>query len=239
MERKALVTGGSRGIGRAIAEALVARGYRVAIASRNPEEAAQSLGAVPLPTDLEKDDPKGLVKRALEALGGLHVLVHAAAVNVRKPALELSYEEWRRVLYLHLDVAFLLAQAAAPHMAEAGWGRVLFIGSVTTFTAGGPVPIPAYTTAKTALLGLTRALAKEWARLGLRANLLCPGYVETEFTLPLRQNPELYEPITARIPMGRWARPEEIARVAAVLCGDEAEYLTGQAVAVDGGFLAY
>ncbi|BDG25234.1 SDR family NAD(P)-dependent oxidoreductase [Thermus thermophilus] len=99
MERKALVTGGSRGIGRAIAEALVARGYRVAIASRNPEEAAQSLGAVPLPTDLEKDDPKGLVKRALEALGGLHVLVHAAAVNVRKPALELSYEEWRRVLY--------------------------------------------------------------------------------------------------------------------------------------------
>ena len=185
MERKALVTGGSRGIGRAIAEALVARGYRVAIASRNPEEAAQSLGAVPLPTDLEKDDPKGLVKRALEALGGLHVLVHAAAVNVRKPALELSYEEWRRVLYLHLDVAFLLAQAAAPHMAEAGWGRVLFIGSVTTFTAGGPVPI------------------------------------------------------TARIPMGRWARPEEIARVAAVLCGDEAEYLTGQAVAVDGGFLAY
>ena len=70
-------------------------------------------------------------------------------------------------------------------------------------------------------------------------NLLCPGYVETEFTLPLRQNPELYEPITARIPMGRWARPEEIARVAAVLCGDEAEYLTGQAVAVDGGFLAY
>ncbi|GAA6754592.1 SDR family oxidoreductase [Thermus thalpophilus] len=244
MERAALVTGGSRGIGRAIAEALLRRGFRVAIASRQPQEAvaawrAEGLPAHALAADMEREDLEALVARAAEALGGLHVLVHAAAVNVRKPALELSYEEWRRVLYLHLDAAFLLAKAAAPHMARAGWGRILFLGSVTTFTAGGPVPIPAYTTAKTALLGLTRALAKEWAPLGIRVNLLCPGYVETDFTLPVRQNPELFGPITARIPLGRWAKPEEIARVAAVLCGEEAEYLTGQAVVVDGGFLAY
>ncbi|GAA5334488.1 MULTISPECIES: SDR family NAD(P)-dependent oxidoreductase [Thermus] len=242
--RTALVTGGSRGIGRAIAEALLRKGFRVAIASRNPEEAVAALQkegwpALALKSDLETEDPARLVEDAHRALGGLHVLVHAAAVNVRKPALELAYEEWRRVLYLHLDVAFLLAKAAAPRMAEAGWGRILFLGSVTTFTGGGPVPIPAYTTAKTALLGLTRALAKEWAPLGIRVNLLCPGYVETEFTLPVRQNPELYGPITARIPLGRWAKPEEIAQVAAVLCGEEAEYLTGQAVVVDGGFLAY
>ncbi|MEJ5336218.1 MULTISPECIES: SDR family NAD(P)-dependent oxidoreductase [Thermus] len=244
MERKALVTGGSRGIGRAIAEALLRQGVGVAIASRHPGEAAEALKreglpALALPVDLEKDPPEALVAEAAEALGGLHILVHAAAVNVRKPALELSYEEWRRVLYLHLDVAFLLAKAAFPHMAQAGFGRVIFLGSVTTFTAGGPVPIPAYTTAKTALLGLTRALAKEWAPHGIRVNLLCPGYVETEFTLPVRQNPALYGPITARIPLGRWAKPEEIAQVAAFLAGEGAEYLTGQAVVVDGGFLAY
>lgn len=244
MERKALVTGGSRGIGRAIAEALLRQGVGVAIASRQPEEAVEAfrkegLPAMAFPVDLEKEPPGALVARAAEALGGLHILVHAAAVNVRKPAVELTYEEWRQVLYLHLDVAFLLAQAAFPHMARAGFGRITFLGSVTTFTGGGPVPIPTYTTAKTGLLGLTRALAKEWAPQGIRVNLLCPGYVETEFTLPVRQNPELYGPITARIPLGRWARPEEIARVAAFLAGEGAEYLTGQAVVVDGGLLAY
>jgi 2-deoxy-D-gluconate 3-dehydrogenase len=244
MERKALVTGGSRGIGQAIAAALLRRGVGVAIASRRPEEAVaafreEGLPALGLQVDLENDPPETLVARSVEALGGLHILVHAAAVNVRKPAMELSYEEWRRVLYLHLDVAFLLAKAAFPYMAREGFGRVIFLGSVTTFTAGGPVPIPAYATAKTALLGLTRALAKEWAPWGIRVNLLCPGYVETDFTLPLRQNPDLYEPITARIPLGRWAKPEEIARVAAFLASEEAEYLTGQAVVVDGGFLAY
>ncbi len=241
--RVALVTGGSRGIGRAIAEALLKRGFKVGVASRQPEEAvrafqSQGFAAFPVPIDLEKDPPELAVERAV-AEGGLHVLVHAAGINVRKPALELSYEEWRRVLYLHLDVAFLLAKAAAPHMARAGFGRILYIGSVTTFTSGGPVPIPAYATAKTALLGLTRSLAKEWAPLGIRVNLLCPGYVKTDFTAPVWSNPDLYGPITARIPLGRWASPEEVAKVGAFLCSEEADYLTGQAVVVDGGFLAY
>ncbi|WP_041433612.1 SDR family NAD(P)-dependent oxidoreductase [Thermus sp. CCB_US3_UF1] len=241
--RVALVTGGSRGIGLALVQELLAKGFKVGVASRHPETAVadltrQGLAAFAVPIDLEHEPPEKAVAQAV-AQGGLHVLVHAAGINVRKPALELGYEEWRRVLYLHLDVAFLLAKAAAPHMAQAGWGRILFLGSATTFTSGGPVPIPAYTTAKTALLGLTRALAKEWAPLGIRVNLLCPGYVKTEFTAPVWGNPELYNPITARIPLGRWASPEEIAKVGAFLCTDEAGYLTGQAVVVDGGFLAY
>ncbi|MCS7059286.1 MAG: SDR family oxidoreductase [Meiothermus sp.] len=244
MERVALVTGGSRGIGRAIAEELLRRGFRVGVAARQPHEAVEELRdrglpAFGVPTDLAQDPPQEVVRRTIAQAGSLHVLVHAAGVNVRKPALELSYEEWRRVLYLHLDVAFLLAQAAAPSMVQVGWGRVLFIGSVTTFSGGGPVRIPAYTTAKTALLGLTRALAKEWAPLGIRVNLLCPGYVKTEFTSAVWENPELYGPITSRIPLGRWATPEEIARVGGFLCSEEADYLTGQAVVADGGFLAY
>ncbi len=242
--RVALVTGGSRGIGRALAEGLLKKGFKVGIAARRPEEAVEALKekgleAFPVPIDLERDPPEGAVEAALAQGGGLHALVHAAGVNVRKPALELSYEEWRRVLYLHLDVAFLLARAAAPHMARAGWGRILFIGSVTTFTSGGPVPIPAYATAKTGLLGLTRALAKEWAPLGIRVNLLCPGYVRTGFTAPVWGDPGLYAAITARIPLGRWASPEEIAQVGLFLLSEEADYLTGQAVVADGGFLAY
>jgi 2-deoxy-D-gluconate 3-dehydrogenase len=241
--RVALVTGGSRGIGRAIAEELLRKGFKVGVVSRHPQETVEAFRREGLPAfavalDLENDSPEKAVSLALDE-GGIHVLVHAAGINIRKPALELSYPEWRRVLYLHLDVAFLLAQAAAPHMAQAGWGRILFIGSVTTFTSGGPVPIPAYATAKTALLGLTRALAKEWAPLGIRVNLLCPGYVQTDFTAPVWSNPDLYNPITARIPLGRWASPQEIAKVGAFLCTEEADYLTGQAVVVDGGFLAY
>lgn len=241
--RVALVTGGSRGIGKAIAAELLKKGFRVGLASRRPEDAVEAflhsgLPAFPVPVDLESEPPEKAVEQAA-AQGGLHVLVHAAGINIRKPALELSFEEWRRVLYLHLDVAFMLAKAAAPLMAQSGWGRILFIGSVTTFTSGGPVPISAYATAKTALLGLTRALAKEWAPMGIRVNLLCPGYVKTEFTSPIWSNPELYARISSRIPIGRWASPEEVAKVGAFLCTDEADYLTGQAVVVDGGFLAY
>ncbi|MBO1437654.1 SDR family oxidoreductase [Meiothermus sp. CFH 77666] len=244
MQRVALITGGSRGIGWALAEELLLRGFRVGIVSRNPSEAveafqARDLPAFAVPLDLTERPPQEAVRQVLAQAGALHVLVHAAGLNIRKPALELSYEDWRRVMYLHLDVAFLLAQAAAPYMAQTGWGRVLFIGSVTTFSGGGPVHIPAYATAKTGLLGLTRALAKEWAALGIRVNLLCPGYVKTEFTAAVWQNPAFYEPITNRIPLGRWAEPRDIARVGAFLCGEEADYLTGQAVVVDGGFLAY
>jgi len=244
MERIALITGGSRGIGNALAEALLHKGFRVGIVSRNPENAveafrAEGLPAFGVPLDLERDPPQQAIEQVLAQAGGVHVLIHAAGINVRKPSLEMSFEEWRRVLYLHLDVAFLLAQAAAPHMIEAGWGRILFIGSVTTFSGGGPIPISAYATAKTGLLGLTRVLAKEWGARGIRVNLLCPGYVQTDFTAAVWSNPALYNPITARIPLGRWALPEDIARVGCFLCSDESDYLTGQAVVVDGGFLAY
>ncbi|WP_105317130.1 SDR family NAD(P)-dependent oxidoreductase [Thermus tenuipuniceus] len=241
--RVAIVTGGSRGIGRALAEELAKKGFKVGIVSRHPEGAVKSfqemgLPAFPVAVDLEKDPPEKVVDLAL-AEGDIHALIHAAGINVRKPALELSYEEWRRVLYLHLDVAFLLAKAVAPHMACVGWGRILFIGSVTTFTSGGPVPIPAYVSAKTGLLGLTRALAKEWAPLGIRVNLLCPGYVQTDFTAPVWSNPDLYQAITSRIPVGRWASPGEIAKVGALLCTEDMDYVTGTTVVVDGGFLSY
>jgi len=242
--RVALIAGGSRGIGYAIGERLGTWGVKLAIAARNPAQALANLRkkgieAAAFPTDLEKEAPARLVEETIKAFGRLDILIHAAGINIRKPSLELTYEEWRRVQYLHVDAAFLLAQAAAPHMRALGFGRILFIASIQSFTGGGPLPITAYNTAKTALLGLTRGLAKEWAPWGIRVNALAPGFTQTEFTRPVWSREDLAQAITARIPVGRWATPEEMAGAGAFLCSEEAEYITGQVLVADGGFLVY
>lgn len=242
--RVALITGGSRGIGYAIGERLAKEGVRLAVVARKPEEAVTRLRekgfeAVGLPMDLEQADPAEAVAATVEVFGRLDILVHAAGLNIRKPALEMSYEEWRRIQYLHVDVAFLLAKAAAPHMRELGWGRILFIASIQSFIGGGPLTITAYNTAKTALLGLMRGLAKEWAPWGIRVNALAPGFTKTEFNVPLWSNPESYQLFASRIPVGRWAEPEEMAGAGAFLCSEEAGYITGQVLVVDGGYLIY
>lgn len=244
-ERVALVAGGSRGMGRAIAERLGRDGVRLAIAARKPEEAVeamkgQGLDAHAFAADLAEGDPADCVEAVRERLGRLDILVYVAGANVRKPALELTFEEWRKVQHLNVDVAFLLARAAAPGMIERGWGRIVVIGSVNTFSGGfEDLPLVAYATSKTAVLGMVRSLGKEWARHGVTTNLLCPGYVLTEFTAPIhKDNPALFERISRRIPIGRWAEPEDMAGAAAFLCSEEARYMTGQSLTVDGGYLA-
>ncbi len=242
-ERVALVTGGSRGIGRAIADRLAARGARLAIVSRDPQAAVGELGrqgieAFAVPADLAADDPRAAVERAVAHYGRLDILVHSAGANIRKPALELTLDEWRRIQRLNVEAAFLAAQAAAPHMLERRWGRVLFVASVMSFHGGfETIPITAYTTSKAALLGLTRGLGKEWAPSGITVNALCPGYTRTDFTAPVQQNPALDQAITRRIPAGRWGEPDDMGQAGAFLCSDEAAYITGQSLVVDGGFL--
>lgn len=241
--RVALVTGGSRGIGRAIGERLAARGVRLAIANRDPGAAVdemrrQGIDALAVPADLAVDDPRSAVERTVAHYGRLDVLVHSAGANVRKPALELTLEEWRRVQHLNVDAAFLAARAAAPHMLERQWGRILFVASIMSFHGGFErLPITAYTTSKAALLGLARGLGKEWAPGGITVNALCPGYTRTEFTAPVQQNPSLDQAITRRIPAGRWAEPDDMGEAGAFLCSEEARYITGQSLVVDGGFL--
>jgi NAD(P)-dependent dehydrogenase (short-subunit alcohol dehydrogenase family) len=117
---------------------------------------------------------------------------------------------------------------------------MLFIASIMSFHGGfQTLPITAYTTSKAALLGLVRGLGKEWAPGGIRVNALCPGYTRTEFTAPVQKNPALDDAITGRIPVGRWAEPDDMGEVGAFLCSDEAAYITGQSLVVDGGFLVY
>jgi 2-deoxy-D-gluconate 3-dehydrogenase len=243
--RVALVTGGSRGIGRAIAERLAARGTRLAVLNRRPEEAVgemrrEGIDALALPVDLGAEDPGPAVERVLAHFGRLDILVYSAGANIRKPALEFTLEEWRHVNRLNLEAAFLCAQACAPHMLERGWGRMLFIASIMSFHGGfETLPITAYTTTKAGLLGMVRGLAKEWAPGGVRVNALCPGYTRTEFTAAVQKNRALDDAITGRIPVGRWAEPEEMGEAGAFLCSEEAGYISGQSLVVDGGFLVY
>ncbi len=242
--RVALVTGGSRGIGRAIAERLAARGVRLAILSRKPEAAvgemrSQGIEALAIPLDLATEAPEAAVGKTLERYGRLDILVHSAGVNIRKPALAMSLEEWRLIQRVNVEAAFLLAKAAAPAMLERDWGRMLFVASIQSFHGGFKLPLTAYNAAKAALMGLVRGLAKEWAAGGIRVNALAPGFTKTELTLPVQSDPELSREIVARIPVGRWAEPEEMAEAGAFLCSEEASYITGQALVVDGGFLIY
>lgn len=243
--RVALVTGGSRGIGRAIAEKLGERGARLAISSREPEQAADELNAagleaLPLQADLSRGEAaERLVEDTLAHFGQLDVMVYAAGLNIRRPALEMTAEEWRAVQQVNVDGAFLTARAAARPMLERGWGRLLFIASLTSFNGGFKMPITAYAASKSAILGLTRGLATEWASGGVRVNALAPGFVRTEFTAPIHGDETLHEEIRGRIPVGRWAEPEDMAGAGAFLCSPEAEYVTGQVLIADGGFLAY
>jgi 2-deoxy-D-gluconate 3-dehydrogenase len=243
-KRVALVTGGSRGIGRAIAERLAQRGVKLAILARRPEEAVEEMRAAGfeaqgVPLDLSAEDPRPAVERVLEHYGRLDILVYSAGMNVRKPVLELALEEWRAVQRVNIEAAFLSAQACAPAMLEKGFGRMLFVASLTSLHSGYKIPLTAYAASKSALLGLVRGLAKEWSSGGIRVNALCPGFIKTEFTVSVHGNPALYREITERIPVGRWGTPEDMAEAGAFLCSDGAEYITGQFLVADGGFLIY
>ncbi len=240
----ALVAGGSRGIGFAIAERLGAQGARLCIASRNPEEAterlrSQGLDVIALSLDLADQDPRAVVDATVDRFAGLDVLVYSSGTNIRKPILELSLEQWRLIHRVNLESAFLSAQAAAPHMLGGHWGRMLFIASIAGFHGGAVLPITAYSASKAGLNGLVRGLAKEWAPGGIRVNALSPGFTRTELTEPVQNHPELSESIDARIPVGRWAEPGDMAGIGAFLCSEEADYITGQSIIVDGGYLLF
>ena len=243
--RVALVTGGSRGIGRAIAERLGSRGAALAIVSRNPKDTVgelrgRGLDAIAISADLGSDDPESAVQAALHHFGRVDVLVYSAGINVRKPALEMSLEEFRAVQKVNVEAAWLISRASARSMLERSWGRVLFVTSIQSFMGGfifgsRRLPMTAYTTSKAGMLGMVRGLAKEWASSGIRVNALAPGFVRTDLTEPVQTDPELDAEIEARIPVGHWAEPDDMAEAGAFLCSEEARYITGQSLTADGG----
>jgi NAD(P)-dependent dehydrogenase (short-subunit alcohol dehydrogenase family) len=245
--RRALVTGSSSGIGAAVARELAACGAAVAVHARTEARArpvadeiiAAGGHAVVVTADLADDQAAGpLVDRAAAALGGIDILVNNAGAGLIKPALETEREDWQRIMALDLTAPFLCAQAAGRHMCDAGRGVVVNIGS-----AFGHVGVPgrsAYCTAKHGLVGLTKVLATEWAEHGVRVVSVDPGVVMTELVEGnVARGAISVDALERRTPLGRLAAPAEIARVVAFMASDAASYVTGTAVAVDGGWTAF
>lgn len=244
--QRALVTGGAAGIGQAIAVALAEAGANVAVTqNRAPAdatlEAIQSAGrtAAALTTDLStltQPAAEALITQAEEALSGpLDILVNNAGIIRRADAADHPEADWRAVMATNLDAVWLLSQAAGRGMMTRGAGRIVQIASLLSFQGG--IRVPGYTAAKHGVAGLTKALANEWAGSGVGVNAIAPGYIATDNTQALRDDPERSRQILERIPAGRWGRPEDIAGAAVFLASPAAHYVNGEILTVDGGWM--
>ena len=242
--RRAIVTGGGRGIGEAVARRLYDEGASVMVVSRTEAEVgavASALGerALPHVADVSLEaDVQGIVDRALEVWGRIDVVVNNAGIDDDCPFLEVQAESWQRVLGVNLTGPFLVSQRAARAMATSGGGAFVHIASIAALAGDGEQV--AYGASKAGLLGLNRIMALELARHGIRSNVVHPGYTATPLT---RQyvGEEMYEYMMggfARIPQGRMALPEEIAAAVAFLASDDAAAITGTDLVVDGGTMA-
>ena len=243
--RVAVVTGASRGLGRAIALALAGEGAGVALLARDlarleavAAEARQlGVAAEAIACDVTAEDQvAAAADRIQQRFGHVHILVNNAGTNVRKPVTGFTYAEWRQVLDTNLTSAFLMCRALVPLMQGQGYGRVLNLTSIMSHVA-----LPgraAYAASKAGLLGFTKALALEVAAEGITVNGISPGPVATEMNQPILENPAVHREFTSRIPAGRWGTEEEIAQLAVYLCSAAAGWITGTDVLVDGGWTA-
>lgn len=243
--RAALVTGGNRGLGQACAVALAEAGADIALLGRTePSETLAHVkglgrGAVYVPCDLAAADPAQLATAAdtvTAQFGRLDVLVNNAGIIRRAPAAEVTAADWDEVMTVDLDAVFHLSQAAGRVMLAQGGGRIVNIASMLSFQGG--LRVPAYAAAKHAVLGLTRALANEWAAHGVNVNAIAPGYMATDNTAALREDPVRSASILERIPAGRWGEPEDLMGAVVFLASDAARYVHGAVLPVDGGWLA-
>ncbi len=241
--KSAVVTGGSRGIGRAIVLRLAAQGADVAFSYRGNAAAAEetaaavrALGRQALPVQGDVSDPAAadaLIKAALEAFGKVDILVNNAGITRDDLIMRMSLEAWQDVINTNLSGAFYAIKAVTRPMLKAKGGRIVNITSVSG--QAGQTGQANYSAAKAGLIGLTKATARELASRGITCNAVAPGFVLTELTQNLAQ--PLQDEITARTPLGRFGTPEEIANAVAFLASDDAAYITGQVLAVDGGLV--
>jgi 2-deoxy-D-gluconate 3-dehydrogenase len=239
----ALVTGASAGIGAAIAKALAEAGVDVACHgnSRSPDatcDEVRELGrrAVSLHGDLRKrSTAAALVRETVEAFGRIDLLINNAGLIRRSPATTLSEADWDAVVEVNLSSVFRLAQAAGAHMLERGRGKIVNIASLLSFQGG--VFVAAYAASKGGVAQLTKALSNEWAPKGVNVNAIAPGYIRTDNTQALRDDPTRNRQILERIPAGRWGEPADIAGAAVFLCSRASDYVHGHVLVVDGGWM--
>ncbi|MEV5553540.1 SDR family NAD(P)-dependent oxidoreductase [Nonomuraea wenchangensis] len=243
--KQALVTGASKGIGRAIALAYAAAGADVALVSRSADALAEvakeieALGrrAVVLPADLtDRDAAASMVAAAIDGLGHLDIVVNnAGGSNFMVEFKDLRLSGWDKLMRLNLDSAMVVCHAVAPHLLERGSGSVINVASVAAL--GAPFLAP-YAAAKAGLVALTKTLALEWARAGVRVNALCPGWTATELNRNLWDDESGGAATIATVPMRRWGTAEEMAQPAIFLASGASAYMTGQVLFIDGGATA-
>ena len=243
--RVAVVTGGSSGIGRAIARALGRAGAAVVVVARRERELAgtvaelESYGCRAAYVSADLGDRTAALAAADDAakpFGEPDILVTSAGINLRPPLGELSVEDWDRTMAVNLDAPFLFGQRYGPAMAERGWGRIINLGSQQAFRAFGNSG--GYGASKAGVVGLSRSQAEAWSGRGVCCNALVPGFVITPLTAAVAADPRMVEALAARTMAGRNGLPDDFAGAAVFLASPAAGYVTGQAIFVDGGFSA-
>lgn len=245
MALKVLITGGTKGIGKAITQAFVNSGADVAITFKKDRVAAEQLKEeltrennkfILLQNDVgASSEAEAAVKNAAEELGGLDVLINNAGISVPRPLLDLGVEDWDLVMDTNMKGPFVLCKSAARIMKEEGQGSIINISSMS-----GLEPYPgmgAYSVSKAGMIMLTRLMALEWAEYGIRVNAICPGLIHTAMTDAVYSDPDLTQKRKDIVPLHRIGKPEEIASIVMFLASQESSYITGQAIVADGGLL--
>lgn len=243
--RVALVTGASRGIGQALAVGLAQAGAKVICASSREGGCEQTLAlvreyggeATALAADLSNADAVStLATQALAVHGQIDILLNNGGTIFRAPAVDFPFDEWKNVISVNLDSAFLLSQLLGRHMVARGSGKIINIASMLSYSGG--ITVPAYTASKHAIAGLTKALANEWGAHNVQVNAIAPGYIRTDNTQALQDDAERSSEILKRIPAGRWGETDDLKGAAIFLASAASNYINGHVLAVDGGFLA-
>jgi len=253
--KSALITGATRGIGAACALALVEAGASVCIAQRHPapgtepnletyntikaylaNKPEQKVELVHCDLDI-LDEVKGLFNKALEVMPNqeIDILVNCAGIQRRAPAVDFSEADWDDVLNINLKSIWLLSQSAGRHMVAKRRGKIINFGSLLTFQGG--LTVPAYAAAKGALGQLTKALANEWSKENVQVNAICPGYIKTDMNEKLLADPVRLRQISERIPAGRWGEPRDFSGPVVFLASNASQYVCGELLVVDGGWM--
>ncbi|MBX3510924.1 MAG: 2-dehydro-3-deoxy-D-gluconate 5-dehydrogenase KduD [Hyphomonadaceae bacterium] len=241
--KAAIVTGGNVGLGQAIALALAEAGADIVSTARRPSAETgaqvQALGRkfISIEADLSSTAPiQSIVDRTLAAFGRLDILVNNAGVIRRADSVDFTEADWDAVIDTNLKSAFFLAQAAGRHMIGQGGGKIINIASMLSFQGG--IRVPSYTASKSGLAGITKLLACEWAAKGVNVNAIAPGYMSTDNTEALRNDPQRNRQIMDRIPAGRWGEASDLGGAAVFLASAASDYVHGAIIPVDGGWLA-
>ena len=243
-DHTALVTGAAQGMGRSMAEALIAAGARVALVDHSPGviKTCQELdetGTVALPFQADLGDRNQLdavFANAMDAFGGrLDVLINNAGITRRYKPEDFPREDWDAVLAVNLNAVWLLSQLAGRVMLKQGGGKIINIASMSSYFGG--TTVPAYTACKHGVAGLTKALSNDWAGRGICVNAIAPGYIATALNTALIGNPDREPKILARIPMGRWGIADDVKGAAVFQASKASDYITGAVLPVDGGYL--